>query len=108
MSFARGYAVVGREQGTLEVVAGERADVPRRLYIKEATARRARAMAYYAARLDGRTDAEIGLLWCRSRQYINRQINGLSDAARAEVRANRLRARRAELLLIEDERGEAY
>lgn len=107
MSFARGSIVASQETGTPEVVARERADLPRKLAITDPVILRSRAMAFYGQRLDGLTDAEIGRFWGRSREYINRRINGLSEAAKAEVRAKRLRARRAELLLMEAELAEA-
>jgi hypothetical protein len=91
-------------------IHGERVDVSRKLYVTDAVLRRSRAMAMLGQRLDGRTDAEIGAFWCRSREYVNRQINRLireCPEAVAEMRRQRLRARRAELLLREEEMADA-
>jgi DNA-binding CsgD family transcriptional regulator len=89
---------------------GPRADVPRKLHVTEPAAKRTRALAMYRHRLEGLTDAEIGLIWGRSREYINRQINALIRAcpeAVAEVRRQRSRSRRADLLLREAEMADA-
>ena len=107
MSIVVGEYRPGERPGTLDLVARERADVPRKLYVTDPTIRRSRAMAFYGQRLDGLTDSEIARYWGRSRQYINRQINGLSAEARAEVRAKRSRSRRAEWALMELERADA-
>lgn len=87
--------------------SGPRAAVARKLRITDQTIRRTRAMAFYRHRLDGLTDGQIAALWCRCRQYINAEINSLSDEARAEVRKSRLRAIRADALLREMELDDA-
>jgi hypothetical protein len=100
MSFACGWHE--KEPGKPpELVAGQRADVARKLRITDASVRLARAMAYYGQRLDGWTDSEIGKYWGRSRSYINVEINALSVPARAEVKRKRIRSIRAEHALVE-------
>lgn len=107
MSIAVGELRKGQRPGTFELVAHEKADVPKKLYVTDPVIRRSRALAYYGQRLDGFTDSEIAAFWCRSRQYINQQINGLSDVAKAEMREKRSRSRRAEWALAEMERADA-
>jgi hypothetical protein len=83
----------------LRTLGGEKADVPRKIIITDPLVKRARAMAYYRARLDQLTDAEIGKLWGRSRQSINAAINGLSSDARMKVEQEVSEARRAKQAL---------
>lgn len=107
MSIAMGELRPGQRPGTFELVVHEKANVPRKLHVTDPVIRRSRAMAYYGQRLDGLTDSEIAAYWGRSRPYINRQINGLSDPAKLEVREKRSRSRRAEWALAEMERTHA-
>jgi transposase len=91
----------------LESEAGPKADVPRKLRITDDLILRTRAMTFYRHRLDGMTDAEIGRLWGRSRQYVNQWINALTAEQRAQVRRDRLRSIRADHLLREEEMSRA-
>jgi predicted transcriptional regulator len=86
---------------------GEKVDVPKHLRVTDETELRSRAMAYFRQRLDGRTDSEIGRYWGRCRQYINEQINGLSEDAKRQVRRERLRSIKADELLREAELADA-
>ncbi len=82
---------------------GERADVATKTRVTDSMAARLRALMFYRLRLDGQTDGEIARCLRFTREYVNRQINGLPIEAKSEVRRQRLRAIRADRLLIEAE-----
>lgn len=106
MSFAHGR-YQKQPDGRPELVAGQRADVARKLRITDPTIRLSRAMAYFGQRLDGWTDGEIAKFWGRSRSYINVEINALDAEAKAEVKRKRFRSLRAEHALAEAEADDA-
>lgn len=81
--------------------------MPRRLRITDNDTLRARAMAFYAMRLDGKTDAEIGKFFGRGRQYVNAHINALTAEQKAGVRAKRMQSIRADDLLRAEEFADA-